>query len=97
MMVDSGTPPRDISMTSALVSGCLPVCAKAVSASKRSGSARFMTEIVVELWVIRSHGDSQDGGNATAACCAMGDGFVGLGCDTSGSVTSDELVDLAGP
>src|SRR5271154_4537992 len=60
-MVDSGTPARDISMTSALVSGlaCLPVCAKAASARNRSGIARFMAEILVQFWLIRSHGDSR--------------------------------------
>jgi hypothetical protein len=39
--------------------GCLPVCAKAASARKRSGSARFMAKILVQFWVIRSHGDSR--------------------------------------
>ena len=65
MMVDSGTPARDISMTSALVSGlgCWPVCAKAASPRNRSGRARFMTEILVEFWVIRSHGSSRSDRN----------------------------------
>src|SRR5580704_3944270 len=69
-MVESGTPARDISMTSALVSGlgCLPVCAKAANArnrSGRSGMARFMTGIVVQFWVIRNHEVSRNDGNAT--------------------------------
>src|ERR1700679_3081569 len=75
MIVDSGTPARDISRTSALVSGlgCLPVCAKAPSARTRSGIPRFMAQILVQFCVIRSHRDSRmcRGGKNRSSECAL--------------------------